>query len=118
MSVYAGPDNRTYKTASELLTAYPQLAGIDNYYMLYPQGPSSAGVLTLCDMTTDGGGWMLIARSAPSVTLGGENWGWKGGAVGSINDFSKAYQLGWGEIWDGNATFTSFIYKLEQLRDP
>jgi hypothetical protein len=61
-------------------------------------------------MTTDGGGWMLIARSAPSVNLGGENWGWKGGSVGSINDFSKAYQLGWGEIWDGNATFTSFIF--------
>ena len=76
MSVVAGPDYRNYKTASELLAAFPQLSGRDNYYMLYPQGPSSAGVLTWCDMTTDGGGWMMVARSHPSaVTYGGQNWG-------------------------------------------
>lgn len=111
MSVYAGPDNRTYKTASELLAAYPQLAGRDNYYMLYPQGPSSAGVLTWCDMTTDGGGWMLFARSHPSViNYGGANWGWRGGAIGSVKDFSQAYQLGWWSFFEGNTTFTSFLF--------
>jgi hypothetical protein len=54
---------------------------------------------------------MLISRSHPTtINYGGENWGWKGGTIGSVNDFSQAYQLGWGEIWDGNATFTSFIF--------
>jgi hypothetical protein len=62
-------------------------------------------------MTTDGGGWTLIARSHPTtINYNGENWGWKGGVIGSINDFSQAYQLGWGEIWDGNSTFTSYIF--------
>jgi hypothetical protein len=111
MSVVAGPDYRNYKTASELLAAFPQLSGRDNYYMLYPQGPSSAGVLTYCDMTTDGGGWMMIARSHPSVVnYGGQNWGWQGGAIGNVKDFTQAYQAGWWTYWNGNATFTSYLY--------
>ena len=102
-------NNQSYSTAKQLLQANPQYQNVDGYYTLYPNdntGPQSIW----CDMTTDGGGWTLIARSAPSVNLGGKNWGWKGGAVGSINNFSQAYQLGWGEIWHGNATFTSFIF--------
>ena len=98
------------KTCKDIIDNYPQLAGYDGLYWVYPGGPTSSPYQVHCDMTTDGGGWMLIARSAPSVNLDGENWGWKGGTVGNINDFSKAYQLGWGEIWDGNATFTSFIF--------
>jgi hypothetical protein len=100
----------TCKTCKDIIDTFPQLAGYDGLYWVYPGGPTSTPYQVYCDMTTDGGGWMLIARSAPSVNLNGENWGWKGGTVGSINDFSKAYQLGWGEIWDGNATFTSFIF--------
>jgi|688.fasta_scaffold01731_19 hypothetical protein len=111
MSVYAGPDYRNYKTASELLSAFPQLAGRDNYYMLYPQGPSSNGVLTWCDMTTDGGGWMMIARSHPStINYGSTNWGWRGGAIGDVKDFSQAYQLGWFTYFYNNTTFSSFIF--------
>jgi hypothetical protein len=30
--------------------------------------------------------------------------------IGNINDYSQAYQLGWGEIWNGNTTFTSYIF--------
>lgn len=100
----------TCKTCKDIIDTFPQLAGYDGLYWVYPGGPTSSPYQVHCDMTTDGGGWTLIARSASSVNLDGENWGWKGGTVGNINDFSKAYQLGWGEIWDGNATFTSFIF--------
>ena len=98
------------KTCKDIIDNYPQLAGYDGLYWVYPGGPTSSPYQVYCDMTTDGGGWMLVARSSPSVNLNGENWGWKGGKVGSINDFSQAYQLQWYDVWDGNAIFTSFIF--------
>lgn len=111
MSVYAGPDYRKFKTANELLTEYPQLSGKDNYYLLYPQGTTSAGVLTWCDMTTSGGGWMMIARSHPTtINYGGQSWGWRGGPIGDVKDFSQAYQIGWLTYFDGNATFSSYMF--------
>ena len=111
MSVFSGPNYRNCKTASELLAAFPILAGRDNYYMLYPQGPNSAGVPVYCDMTTDGGGWMMIARTHPSViNYNGQNWGWRGGTIGDVKDFSQAYQLGWYTLFNGYATFSEFAF--------
>ena len=100
------------KTCKDIIDNYPQLAGYDGLYWVYPNGASSTPYQVYCDMTTDGGGWMLVTRSHPTtVNYNGENWGWKGGTIGSINDFSQAYQLGWGEIWDTTgSTFTSYIY--------
>lgn len=101
----------TCKTCKDIIDTFPQLAGYDGLYWVYPGGPNSSPYQVYCDMTTDGGGWMLVARSHPTtVNPNGKKWGWKGGAIGSINDFSQAYQLGWGEIWDTNATFTSYIF--------
>jgi hypothetical protein len=99
------------KTCKDIIDTFPQLAGYDGLYWVYPEGPTSSPYQVYCDMTTDGGGWMLVARSHPTtVNPNGKKWGWKGGSIGSINDFLQAYQLGWGEIWDGNATFTSYIF--------
>jgi hypothetical protein len=104
------------KTCKDIIDNYPQIAGYDGLYWVYPGGPTSTPYQVYCDMTTDGGGWMLVARSHPTtVNYNGENWGWKGGTIGSINDFSQAYQLGWGEIWNGNATFTSYIFGNQRL---
>lgn len=101
----------TYATASALLAANPSLAGQDGYYFLYPSGLAGGEQMVYCDMTTDGGGWMMIARTHPSVVnYNGSNWGWQGGKIGIVNDFSQAYQAGWWPYWNGNATFTSFIF--------
>lgn len=111
MSIFNGPNNKNIKTASELLAAFPTLAGKDNYYILYPQGPTNLGVVVWCDMTTDGGGWMMIARSHPTnVNYGGNNWGWQGGQIGSVKDFTQAYQLGWWTYFNGHATFSNYIF--------
>jgi len=99
------------KTAKDLLTEYPQTTGRDGYYLLYPNGRNSPGQLTYCDMTTDGGGWMLVARSHPStINYGGTNWGWRGLKIGTVRDFSQAYQAGWWAYWEGVSTFTQFIF--------
>jgi hypothetical protein len=100
-----------YTTASALLAAYPSLAGQDNYYLLYPGGSSSAPQWVWCDMTTNGGGYMMVARSHPTtVNYSGYNWGWQGGPMGNVRDFTQAYQAGWWTYWNGNATFTEYIF--------
>lgn len=112
MSTFYGKDLRDCKTASDVLTKFSSLAGYDGYYTLYPQGPTGPGQVVYCDMTTDGGGYMLIARSHPStVNLGSTHWGWRGGLVGSVKDFTQAYQTGWWMYWNTfSCTFTSFIF--------
>lgn len=111
MGVAYNQDTSGIRTAKELLARFPSLLNKDNYYMLWPQGRNNPGRLTWCDMTTDGGGWMLIARSHPSVVnYNGQNWGWRGGPIGSVKDFAQAYQAGWWTYWEGSSTFTEFIY--------
>lgn len=107
MATHYSQNFRSCKTALDLLTIYPSLSGKDGYYMVWPQGSTSPGQLVYCDMTTDGGGWMLIARSHPSGTP--TTWGWTGNQEGSIKNFTQPYQAGWWQYWDGNATFTSII---------
>lgn len=112
MATFYGQDFGQCKTAKDIITLYPRVSGSDGYYFIYPNGRNSPGQLVYCDMTTDGGGWMLIARSHPStINYGSTNWGWTGNTIGNVKDFSQAYQAGWGSIWHStSATFSSFIY--------
>ena len=95
-----------YKTAKALLQAKPALQNKDGIYTLCPDGTINSATQVYCDMTTDGGGWMLLARSHyisgtdinPSTSgsylpLG--TWGWLGLGTGNINDYSKPYQIPW-----------------------
>jgi len=112
MAFNNGPRYTNVKTAKELYDSYPATRGVNEYYLLYPDGnPNGKRVLVYCDMTTDGGGWMLVARSHPStINYGGTNWGWQGGEIGSVQDFTQAYQAGWYTNWHNNTTFTSFLF--------
>jgi hypothetical protein len=112
MALVYNQDTSKASTAKELLEKYPYLYQKDNYYMLWPNGRNNSGQLVWCDMTTDGGGWMMIARSHPSVVnYNGQNWGWQGGPIGSVKDFTQAYQAGWWTYWHATSrTFTEFIF--------
>jgi len=113
MAVFSGPDfyyiKGVAKTAKDLIDAYPEQAGKDGYYYLYPSGNrSDGGQLVWCDMTTDGGGWMMIARSHATGTA--SSWGWDANKNGLVKDFSQPYQAGWGQYWKNSSSFTSFIF--------
>jgi hypothetical protein len=111
VAVYHNQEFTYAKTGKELLQNYPLTYQKDGYYYLYLDGRSNPGQLVYCDMTTDGGGWMMIARSHPStVNYNGKNWGWRGGSIGEIKIFSEAYQAGWWTYWNGNDTFTEYIF--------
>jgi hypothetical protein len=76
------------------------------YWIRPPGNPTPQRVY--CDMETDGGGWMLIARTHPSGTA--TAWGWKGATFGAVDDFTQPYNAGWGTQWHNfNSTFSQFI---------
>lgn len=62
------------------------------------------------DMTTDGGGWMLIARTDPRTAAGNVPWGWLAQPTGTLQDFSQAYSMGWIYWHNAGARFTEYIY--------
>ena len=110
MPISYGQEFGKFATAKELLTAMPEYLNKDGLYFLYPSGKSNPGELVYCDMTTDGGGWMLITRSHPTGSPASGTWGWSGGVVGSVKDYTQPYQSGWYTKWHAaSKTFTEFI---------
>ena len=108
MGVVYNQDFGRAKTAKDLLTEYPLTINNTGYYFLYPNGRSNTGQLVYCDMTTDDGGWMLVARSHPTGTP--TTWGWLGNKEGGVKDFTQPYQAGWGQYWKNSTSFTSFVF--------
>ena len=96
------------RTARQLLANDPSLAGKDKIYTVYPDGVTATDVY--CDMTTDGGGWMLIARSQPSAIATAGGWGWNAPKRGVVGLYTDAYNAAWMQTWNGKATFTSILF--------
>jgi hypothetical protein len=130
MGVQYNETFKGYRTAKELLLAKPYLLNRDGVYTLCPDGTINSAIQVYCDMTTDGGGWMLMARSHPDPALPSQqvpnvsgitlaipsgSFGWQGAGTGSIFNFSAPYQLPWLSRWHSNGnTFTEFIFGNRQ----
>jgi hypothetical protein len=102
-----------------LLQARPGLP--DGVYMLQPGGdPAAPPYAAWCDMTTDGGGWTLVGRSAAGPFTVPFGWGF---STGELADETQPYSIGakdldlqLGEmlygLHDGGNAWGAYVWKL------
>lgn len=80
------------RSCNELLSRNNALRNQNGIYNITPSGsPSDPTIQVYCDMTADGGGWTMIARSASGATTSA-TFGWKYG-TGSATDDAVPYSL-------------------------
>lgn len=71
--------SRAGTSAAQLLEDYPSLANQDGIYWINKNGTPTQ---IYCDMTTDGGGWMLYSSFASTNTLDATNYpAWNGNQI-------------------------------------
>ena len=85
----------------------------DNLYLIDPDGFATGQdpLEVYCDMSTDGGGWMLVARSHPGADSSTGTWGWFGAPRGYVYDFTQAYNIGFkSTLFDYGFDFTEVMF--------
>ena len=87
-----------------------QLTGTSTNGLYWIKPPTGTATQVYCDMNTDGGGWMLIARTHPSNSIGASSWGWRGTDFGGVSTYSNGYQLNIYNWYTQGFKFSSYIY--------
>jgi hypothetical protein len=104
-------DGSTSARAGISAVAIKQITGTTTDGLYYIRPNNSGPVQQIyCDMNTDGGGWMMMARSHPTAGPS-SGWGWTGDTIGTVTDFTTAYQAGWyTKFHNYGATFSEWMF--------
>lgn len=105
-------DGSSAANAGSSAVAIKQRTGTttDGLYWIKP--PNGSAVQVWCDMNTDGGGWILIARTHPTDTgVAAGTWGWASTTTyGSPTTYTTAYHLGFKSLYNNGFRVSQFIF--------
>lgn len=72
--------------------------------------PNTTPQQVWADMNTDGGGWMLVARTYPGTSPSAGTFGWRGTGLGAPTTYGAAYQLDLLTMYNNGYRFTDFLF--------
>lgn len=104
-------DGSSAGNAGSSALAIKQRTGTTTDGLYWVKPPNGAATQVWCDMNTDGGGWMLVARTHPSANPAPGNWGWRSPTVfGAPTTYGAGYCMDSLNWYNNGFRFHEYIF--------